>query len=276
MNLVAIKTLVIHTIQREFRNRTLLILSILTILALMGGFHFLTSFVASFIDENAHTETSLFQANNQTLKIFLSLLSSWITMVTILIGVNMVRSDEEENVLHQMLALPIRRGDYLLARTVGSLIMAYGFYLVSSFIVLVLFMMNAQDGLDYGLWLGTLWPMFLLCLGLLFVSLLCSLFLPKVFAVIFSLLGFFLITNANSAYFDKPFWATFMDASLGGKVQALITLVAPPLGMITRTQGLFLDGATTLSHWLWMSAHALVGFAVIFFVLQFFFQRRDL
>jgi hypothetical protein len=65
MNMSAIKAIFINTIQRELRNKTILILSVLTLLALIGTFQFLSGMMSGFVDEgmNVDSSVSLFAPN---------------------------------------------------------------------------------------------------------------------------------------------------------------------------------------------------------------------
>jgi ABC-type transport system involved in multi-copper enzyme maturation permease subunit len=277
MNTSAVKAIFVNTIQRELRNKTVLTLSILTLLALIGTFQFLSGMMSGFIDEgqNIDETISLFSPNLNTFRVFLSLLATWTSLIAIMLGANLIRSDEDEMVLHQLLALPIRRSNYLLARVMGACTMTLGLYLTAGLVII--FYLGLKSGTLFGvpILLTTLWPMFLMIIGLLLISSFYSLFLPKIVTLVLSLMTMIFISQATNPYYDKNFFSVFMGEGVWIKLQGLFFALLPPVAAIGRNNSAILNDELSLSVLLITSAHAFLGFIISFLVLNWFFKRRD-
>jgi ABC-type transport system involved in multi-copper enzyme maturation permease subunit len=279
MNPKAMGLLILNTIQRELRNKTVLFLSILTLMALLAIFYFLTGVVSGFLgggDDFSAAELSFFQANESTLRIFLSLLGSWASIMALLVGSSLVRADQDENVLGLLLSLPIHRWEYLLARLIGGTLLVLGIYLFGSILLLTAFSIKAGAPLGLTLWPQTLLPVTMSILSLGVVALLFQLFFPKMICFFFSLFMMVIISRVNLAVGDQGI-SRFVEELGVLKFMALIIHgFFPPVGNWGRLNGSVLNQVASVQDFISPFFHTMVSASLVFIAASFIFKYRDL
>ena len=118
MNKHIVLTLIWNTLQKEFRNKTLMFLLVFTlgvILVVTALFRFLYDYT-----EGNQGQAMLTGFVGDPFVVFYYIISIWNAVLAIVLGVNCIKSDERCSVMPQLLSLPIKRSDYLIARIVGS------------------------------------------------------------------------------------------------------------------------------------------------------------
>lgn len=277
MNFSAIKAIFINTIQREMRNKTILSLSALTLLALIGTFQFLSGMMAGFVDDaqNIDQSISLFSPNQSTFRVFLSLLATWTSVMAVMMGANLVRSDQDEMVLHQLLALPIRRSHYLLARIAGASFITLCLYFIAGLVIISY--LGAKSGSVFGIpmFLSTLYPVGLMIIGLLLLSSFYSLYLPKIVTLIVSLMSMLFIAHATNAYYGKNFIAIIAGDGLWVKIQGIVYALLPPVASMGRINSAILNEELNFTLMASTSLHAFLAFGFCFFIISWLFKHRD-
>ena len=115
------------TLKKEMRNRALGIIFILNIVLIIIVNSFVDFFI-SMIGESG----GLVNIGEEKGPIFMFFVNKWTGVLSILFGVNCIKSDDEEGILGQIISLPISRTQYLIGRILGSTTIVAIFYTILS------------------------------------------------------------------------------------------------------------------------------------------------
>ena len=126
------------TLKKEIRNKALVIIFFLNII-LIGA---VNSFVDFFVGM-VGSEQSFVDLQGQKVFIFMFFINKWTGVLSILFGVNCIKSDDDEGILGQIISLPVSRAQYLVGRILGASTIVILFYFIlessSSFFFALLF-----------------------------------------------------------------------------------------------------------------------------------------
>ncbi len=188
--------LTMNTIEKEYRNRSLLFIFALTLLVL-----FLVNAALNFFSNPLGAETMELSLAARKMSIFYTVISLWSGLLSVIIGVNAVRSDFDSSVASILLSLPIKSIHYLFARVIGSWLIIMGYYLFS--ITMALFVFGIESGIS-DILSKILHSYFYTSLGTLFLLLLAtfnSLLMPRLFAMMITLAvsGFAITTPTTTS-----------------------------------------------------------------------------
>ena len=117
MNTHAFKLLVWNTLQKEIRSKTFVVTVILTISFLAMSYAILEIVKKEFFVES---KIGLFVGMNQILWFYYGIINMWSIFLGIMFGLGCMKSDVAMGTIGQLLALPMSRRSYLLARILGS------------------------------------------------------------------------------------------------------------------------------------------------------------
>ncbi len=265
------KHFILNTLQKEIRSKTLLFLFIFTVIVIYGAFAFVTNFMDANMPDGANN-----LSGGGTVKLFLSILGAWTSILTILLGVGLCKNDEEENVLHQLLALPIKRSHYLLARIVGGVLLILSLYLFSSLFIMFLFSMKEQSIIGFVPLVSSLYSITMMMSCVLMISLFYSFYLPKVFAAIATLISLGFISNANSVYEGAGKWGIFLEGGLLTKLWGLVHTFLPPAGSWGTLNSMILSDTLEWDRLLLVSGQSFFSFILFFLFLNFLFNKREI
>lgn len=128
MNARAFKLLIWNTVQKEVRSKTFFMAVFLTISVLGLSYALMQAFKDQIqVDSNVELLGA-----GQLLWVYYAFINAWSVFLGLMFGLGSMRSDVSTQVIGQLLALPISRSSYLLARVFGSWALVV-FYQVLSF-----------------------------------------------------------------------------------------------------------------------------------------------
>ncbi len=267
------KTLIINTFQKEWRSRSLLILIVLTIFFLIVSTSLLDFIINNFLAKN-----EMFGAGSTGFAIFLTMVGFWSKLVVALIGAGVVKDDLDYQVLPQLLSLPISRWKYLASRLFGTWALLFGYFLATYAFAAGLFHYVSGEKV---LHMGVVIASFTYALGIipiLLFSCLFSLFLPKIFSFIFTLVMMFIVGFMNSAFMETSYEQYLNEPSLYRYLSVVVDSIFPRMGFWSNVTDVFLSGKVeALSNFSFFSqsAHFLVTTILWLFVLHWFFSRKE-
>lgn len=279
MNFQTQYLLVLNVIQREIRNKTVLFLSLLTIVALIVGVYFFTGMIPEFVnqDELSSEEVlSFFNASESSLKLFLSLLGTWTSLMALFVGSGLIRGDHDSNVLNLIVTLPIRRWEYLLSRFVGGSLLVMGLYFFGGLILLSYFSFRAGELIGFGLWFKTFFPVLMTVICFTSLTLVFQLFFPALFSFVISLITVVFISQANQNIQQAGLSRFIEDIGVWQGIQLLVHFVFPPVGHWGRISGEILNGSSDIQHIIYTTGHSFIGCGLVFLFASWVFSRRDL
>lgn len=258
------QTLVINTVQKEYRNRTLiflLLLSLLLIYAING--------LMDFFGGGSALAAS-------KLALLYRIISCWGGLLGLLLGSNCLSSDRASGVMPIILALPVSRGEYLLARVVGTWLIVMGYYALSLMLGFLVFSIGSL-GLAINLRIlgafaiNSLGIMAAILLGLLF-----ALLVNRMQAFILSLITALACLAAGSALQGLSLAEQFAEMGLTRSLALLLHYLLPRLGSVSElAQGVLFAKATSLNPWL-ETLHFGLTLSLLGAAILLIFRRQDL
>ena len=258
------QTLVTNTLHKEYRNHTLiflLILSLLLIYAINGTMDFFTGGSALAASK---------------LAILYRIISAWGGLLGLLLGSNCLSSDRTSGVMPIILALPVSRAEYLLARVVGTWLIVMGYYALSLMLGFVVFSVGSL-----GLALNPrILPALLInstgVLAAILLGVLLSLFLSRTKAFIASLITAGACLAAGSSLKGLSLLEQFTDLSLWRSLALALHYLLPRLGSVSElAQGVLFGRTTLLNPWL-EGLHLIFSLALLAAASLLIFRRQDL
>ncbi|MCO4793714.1 MAG: ABC transporter permease subunit [Bacteriovoracaceae bacterium] len=189
------KHILLNTVQKEIRNKSiwsLLILTSIVIIVLNALLGLLLQLATEFQAGGAGPSLGTLPLNA-----FFWLIDIFSTVIAILVGVNSLKSDEENGVNLQLLSFPVKRWEYLLARILGSWGIVVVYYLYSIILAAVLFSISSREFIvGYQVFMALV-NTSLIILPTVTIAILFSFFLPKLFAFFFSFFFMLFVTYSN-------------------------------------------------------------------------------
>lgn len=268
------KTLIINTFQKEWRSRSLIILIVLTVFFLIVSTSLLDFIINNFLAKN-----EMLGAGSTAFAIFLTMVGVWSTFVVALIGAGVVKDDLDYQVLPQLLSLPISRGKYLAARLLGTWALLFGYFLATYAIAAGLFQyVSGENVWHMGVALASL-TYAIRIIPILLFSCLFSLFLPKLFSFVFTLVLMALVGVMNSSLIDYPSYGEYLnDPSLYRYLSVVVDAIFPRLGFWSQVTDVLLSGKIAelgVFSFFWQTSHFVATVALWLFVLHWFFARKE-
>jgi ABC-type transport system involved in multi-copper enzyme maturation permease subunit len=272
MNMKIIKVLLLDTIIREYRSKTLLFFLGLTVFLIIGinlGLNYLMEVIpANMLPVAKISENSML--------IFSVIIQTWNYFLSVIIGVNCVRGDFNNGVIDQILSFPIQRWEYLLGRILGAWLIVWGYYFVSFSLAEMIFSTSA-GGFNFGSHLFiSLIVTGLTILASVTLSCFMSIYLTKIkcFVLSFIFYGFFRWGVVISGQEDVLSY--FKDIGFFKGVAAFLYLILPRIGVVDQISfDILLQRALNLNLWA-HSSHFILALSVLFIVQVVLFNRKDI
>lgn len=193
--------LLFNTIQKEFRSKTLIMVSIITIVMI-----FLMNSLLSFLSKEILSQMGTEGAATGTATALIFIISKFTSLLAIIFGVNCLKSDIETNVAPLMLSFPISRVEYVLARILGSWVIVMVYYLFSVFMAQILLTSSIGSFVGGPHLLGAMFFTALSNLVVILFSSFLGINMPKIMAFIMTSFATLLVTGSNG-YFATKEWA---------------------------------------------------------------------
>ncbi|MBT7610823.1 MAG: hypothetical protein HN576_13765 [Bacteriovoracaceae bacterium] len=267
------KTVYINTFQKEMRNKSILILLALTI-AIIFIFNAAFGFFSGLLEGSPlPTDGAI---GKFPLIAFYTFLESWSVLIAVTLGVSIVQSDEENNVIPQLLSFPIKRWEYLLARILGGWTIVILYYLFSISFAQFLFFMSAKVFLASEQIIFAVVNSCLIVLPAIFLSVFFTLFTNKIFAFILTFLSTSVITWANlsigSASISEILEKLDGTSFFAGGIHYLL----PRVGVLNSFTNEILQGQN-LSFGLYATTyiHYAVSVVLFFLFISVLFKKKD-
>jgi ABC-type transport system involved in multi-copper enzyme maturation permease subunit len=265
------KALIIDTILKEIRSKTLIFIFVATTLAIILG-----HLVLSMVNANmAGADQGLGLAGINILSINFRILNSISFIIAAVFGVSVFRSDFENNIIYQYLAFPISRTEYFFIRVLGTWLLVLAYYAYAYILSTVLFSLAFKKVV---LTSGHVYSFFILALYLLlviFISIFFSLLMNKMSALFITFISC-ITAAAGYNYFSKlAFKEYFMDMGSFKMIGLIFYLFFPRITFLDSQSSILLLGeATTVNLWEQI-IHLVVISGVYVFLASYFIKRKD-
>ena len=141
MNFQRIGILFWNTFQKEYRNKTLLFFFFITLFVIFGV-NFVLDLIGEFGKGGMIPEDQL---SNKKLTLVFTIINMWNFILSIFVGLSVVRSDFRQGVLEQLLSFPVKREEYLISRFLGAWSIVFSYYLISLFCAIITFSLSSGN-----------------------------------------------------------------------------------------------------------------------------------
>lgn len=266
-----IKLIVLNTLQKEIRNKTIMLLMLFTVVTVIAAF----VLVYTLLQDQTMEQMAQMLGYGIS-HFFVSLLGAWTLFISLLLGGHLVRSDIQENVLGQLMALPIKRSEYLAARLIGGWTIIMGFYLFTGLLIFILFSTVSEQFVPITSFLSSFLSMGMMVLVTLLLSVFLSFYFPGVFSLMASVILLLVILGSNNYFAQKDIFQVFGEGDGLGIFFSFFYYLFPRIGDINRLNTVVLSDLEVTQGVLPLVGHSLTAFALLFFVLTFLFKRKDL
>jgi ABC-type transport system involved in multi-copper enzyme maturation permease subunit len=207
---------------------------------------------------------------------FVGFLGVWTLFISLLLGGHLVRSDIQENVLGQILALPVKRSEYLAARLIGGWLIIMGFYLFTGLLIFVIFSTVSEQFVPVTAFLTSLVSMGMMVFVALLVSVFISFYFPGVFSLVASVILIFVILASNNYFSQRDILEVFSKGDGLGIFFGIFYSLFPRIGELSRWNTSILSNVELSQSHLPLVGHSLVSYLIIFLLLNILFKRKDL
>jgi ABC-type transport system involved in multi-copper enzyme maturation permease subunit len=202
------------------------------------------------------------------------IISFIMTIVSSVLGINCIKSDFESTSINQILAFPIKRIEYVGARIFGSWLIAILAFVVSILFTAVLLSTNSGISLIRPeLFLAIITASFNM-LTVITIAATFSLFLPKLFAFIFTFILRYIISASNSAF--------AFQGEMGGELTftkvftGFFHFLFPRIQPMDGLTQMLLAGKPIDFSVIALLGHYLVTYIFLFIVINWLLSRKDI
>lgn len=260
-----------NTFQKEYRNKILIFLIFITIAMVT-----LSNMVLDFVYKEVMDPKLNTFIGDKTLDVLYMVISFWSFFISILLGVNTVKSDFETGVISSLLSFPQKRCEYLLSRVLGTWIIVISYYLFSYFFALALFSLSSGRFMGSPAIIGALGTTSLVTLTIICISILYSLFAPKLMAFVLTMATTFGMLLSNSLFAGKSFSELFEYFSFFKIVGLVFHLLLPQIGRLGELTNTILLDRPWPTDLTFVGVHFVITFTLLLGALLFLFQKRDI
>lgn len=266
INLVLLK----NTIEKEVRNKGVIFLFIFSVLSLYVG-NLLAVSVKEYINESNLTAL----ISNSTQLIIINVISLITLIVSIIVGVNCVRSDISLRILPQILGFSISRSSYLLSRVFGSWLISLVFFTLTMICGIVILKFSGSIVVDNFSLIASYLIYALTFLIVIFMSTFISIYLNKIGAFILTIVLYF---SSKVSYFNyQNIGFDNMEMS-GLKIYNMFFhYFVPRIGELNFFADNFISGKTFESGDLVVAlVHFVITLTAWFFILSTLFNKKEI
>lgn len=263
------KPLLVDTVQKEYRSKTLVFLFFLTIAIIFfinAGINIILEFVK---------DADILNFASKKTSLFLFVISSWTSLLSIFFGSGCINSDAESGIVSQFLSFPISRVNYLLSRVFGTFLIVISYYSFSLLMAYIIFSFSNHPLEINILHLGALINISIVILSLITLSAFISLYMSRVVGFLVTVVFYILLSICNSYFFGLEFVKHFTDLSIMKILGIAIYYLLPRIGVFSSyTNNILLDSGDVNNYGLNL-AHFFISYTILFFIFFKFFQKKE-
>lgn len=200
----------------------------------------------------------------------------WSIFLAVLLSLGPVRQDERSQVMGQILALPLSRAQYLIARMSGVYLTSLFYYFLSCLLGISVLLLKVPD-LDLQLaYIAKMGSDSLFILFYIVPAFLLSLLLPRMIALLSAFFGMIILTAATSSFSEMAFSDYFKDIGPQKGLALLMYFLFPhfnALGLIG--QNFILEENLDWGNILLHLGHGVGSIVLLFFICVKIFSKRN-
>ena len=259
-----------NTLNKEYRNKALIFIFVLTI-----GMILLLTSLMSYLQEQFIDADSMAMVSDKTMMVFFFCINAWTGFLGILLGAGCIRSDFNSGVISQILSFPIKRSEYIIARVAGTWAIVIFYYFISFILGTVLLSVSTESFVFNPIMLLAFLSSSLTILASILISILFSLYFSKIYTFISVGIVSMLISYTNNYFLERSFSDVFESFSVFKTIGLFIHNLLPRIGEVSAiTNAIVLDNEFNTSPVVTF-VHFGVTFAFLLIIVNWIFKKRD-
>lgn len=264
------KALIIDTILKEIRSKTLIFIFVATTISIILG-----HLVLSAVNTQMGGGQGLSLSGLDVLSINFRILNSISFIIAAVFGVSVFRSDFENNIIYQYLAFPISRTEYFFIRVLGTWLLVLGYYAYSYVLSTVLFSFAFKKIILSPAHFFSFMILALYLLLVIFIAIFFSLLTNKMSALF---LTFFscIIAAGGYGYFSKlPYKEYFLDFGTFKGLGLMFYFFFPRISFLDTESARLLSGEVSAINIWEQVAHLVVISGIYVYLASYFIKKKD-
>jgi len=262
-------SLFFNTIQKEIRSRTLLVMFVITILIMFFVNAGLDLIIENFEGKNVIDLTS------QKVVVFYFIISSWTVLLSVLFGIDCIKSDIEGQVIPLLLSGPIARWQFLVARLSGAFLIVFSYYVISFTMAIIFFKISGNPLAPISNMLAALGATGVVILGVITLAAFISIFSNKLVAFIISMIAYLVMATANTYLAGSGISQMFQNFGLFKGISLVFYWLLPHLGLWNSMSTNLIMGKEIELSLFPELLHFGVSFTLLFAVFALAFKKQE-
>lgn len=264
------KALMVDTILKELRSKTLIFIFIISTIAIIFG-----QMILSFVIANLGSEDALAISGSSTLSLTFRIINSVSFLVAAILGVSVFKSDFKNNIIYQYLTFPISRTEYFFIRVLGTWVLALSYYLYTYALSAILYTFTFKNFILEWSHLGGFLVLSFYLLLVIFMSIFFSLFMNKIGALLSISVVSSISAIAYNSYAQVPFKELFQEFSSMKIIGLIVYFLYPRMSFLDNlATGFLLKEAMTVN--VMAQFIHLIAIAIVYiFIANLIIKKKD-
>ena len=264
------KALVVDTILKELRSKTLIFIFVATTLAILLG-----HLILSAINTQMSGNPGFSLAGVDVLSINFRILNSISFIIAAVFGVSVFRSDFQNNIIYQYLAFPISRTEYFFVRIFGTWVLVLSYYAYSYLLSAILFSFAFKKIILTAAHFYSFSILSLYLLVVIFIATFFSLLMNKIGALFATFLSCIIAAGAYEYFSKLPVKEYFLEFNAFKGMGLVFYLLFPRISFLaTESSHLLLAEASTVSIGEQV-VHLVIISGLYVFLANYFVKRKN-
>ena len=264
------KALIIDTILKEVRSKTLIFVFVATTASILIG-HMILSTIINSMGGDATISISGIDA----LSVNFRILNAINFILAAVFGISVIKSDYENNIIYQYLSFPISRAEYFFTRILGSWLLVMAYYAYSYLLSAILFSFTFKKMVfTSGHFLSFL-VLGLYLLLVIFISVFFSLFMNKVGALFATFASCIAAAAAFGTFAKTPYAEYFVNMSAFKGVGLVLYYIFPRISFLDSSATALLSSTPLGMNLIEQIIHLVVLTAAYVMLAQYVIKKKD-
>jgi hypothetical protein len=264
------KALIIDTVLKELRSKTLIFILVATTLSILIG-----QLILGVINREMSASGALGLVGVDILSINFRILNSISFIIAAVFGVSIFKSDFQNNIIYQYLSFPISRVEYFFCRVLGTWALVLGYYLYSYCLSTVLFSFAFKKVIFSSAHLFSFLTLALYLLLVIFISIFFSLLLNKIGAL-FVTFALSIIAAVSYGHFSRLAYVDYLkDFSPFKGLGAAVYMLFPRTAFLSEESSNLLLKQVSMAHIGGQITHLIVISSLYIWLAAYFVKRKD-
>ncbi len=262
------KALVVDTMLKEVRSKTLIFIFVATTVAIILG-----HLVLSMITKQMGGDISITGVN--ALSVNFRILNSISFIIAAIFGVSVFRSDFQNNIIYQYLSFPISRTEYFFIRVLGTWLLVLAYYAYSYILSSIMFSFAFNKIIFTS---NHLFSFLVLCLYLLlviFISIFFSLLMNKIGALFVTFVTSLIAAASFGTFATIPYSEYFQNMGPLKGIGLVFYYLFPRITFLDKVSSSLLFGEA-MSMVMWEQIlHLIVITGAYVYLANYFVKRKN-